>query len=154
MMTVFIKLKELKSLDFIYTVFFCLKNWKGFKNMIIITIIFYYLVITVVLIIITSYLKRWLRKYIEKRINQNLELLNRLENINKELDSKIDSVKIKMYDVYLDRCRESLKKKRKMDKEIRQLTQKIKNKIAKNGNWKRYFGETFLGRGSGESRLV
>ena len=54
--------------------------------MIIITIIFYYLVITVVLIIITSYLKRWLRKYIEKRINQSLELLNKLENINKELD--------------------------------------------------------------------
>lgn len=102
--------------------------------MIIIAIISYYLVITVVLIIITSYLKRWLRKYIEKRINQNLELLNRLENINKELDSKIGSVKIKLYDVYLDRCKESLKKKRKMDKEIRQLTQKMKNKIAKNGN--------------------
>ena len=102
--------------------------------MIIITIIFYYLAITVVLIIITSHLKRWLRKYVEKRINQSLELLNKLENINKELDTKIDSVKIKMYDVYLDRCRESLKKKRKMDKEIRQLTQKMKNKIAKNGN--------------------
>ena len=102
--------------------------------MIIIVITSYYLVITVVLIIITSYLKRWLRKYIEKRINQSLELLNKLENINKELDTKIDSVKIKMYDVYLDRCRESLRKKRKMDKEIRQLTQKMKNKIAKNGN--------------------
>ena len=102
--------------------------------MIIIAITSYYLVITVVLIIITSYLKRWLRKYIEKRINQSLELLNKLENINKELDTKIDSVKIKMYDMYLDRCRESLKKKRKMDKEIRQLTQKMKNKIAKNGN--------------------
>lgn len=102
--------------------------------MIIIAITSYYLVITVVLIIITSYLKRWLRKYIEKRINQSLELLNRLENINKELDTKIDSVKIKMYDMYLDRCRESLRKKRKMDKEIRQLTQKMKNKIAKNGN--------------------
>ena len=102
--------------------------------MIIIAITSYYLVITVVLIIITSYLKRWLRKYIEKRINQSLELLNKLENINKELDTKIDSVKIKMYDVYLDRCRESLRKKRKMDKEIRQLTQKMKNKIAKNGN--------------------
>ena len=102
--------------------------------MIIIAITSYYLVITVVLIIITSYLKRWLRKYIEKRINQSLELLNKLENINKELDTKIDSVKIKMYDVYLDRCRESLRKKRKMDKEIRQLTQKMKNKIAKNEN--------------------
>ena len=99
--------------------------------MIIIAITSYCLVITVVLIIITSYLKRWLRKYIEKRINQSLELLNRLENINKELDTKIDSVKIKMYDVYLDRCRESLRKKREMDKEIRETTQKIKDKISK-----------------------
>ena len=79
--------------------------------MIIITIIFYYLAITVVLIIIMSHLKRWLRKYIEKRINQSLELLNKLENINKELDTKIDSVKIKMYDMYLDRCREFEKEK-------------------------------------------
>lgn len=85
--------------------------------MIIIAIISYYLVITVVLIIITSYLKRWLRKYIEKRINQSLELLNKLENINKELDTKIYSVKIKMYDVYLDRCRESLRKKREVQED-------------------------------------
>nr|DAX16134.1 MAG TPA: amyloid beta A4 protein [Caudoviricetes sp.] len=99
--------------------------------MIIIAITSYCLVITVVLIIITSYLKRWLRKYIEKRINQSLELLNRLENINKELDTKIDSVKIKMYDVYLDRCRESLRKKREMDKEVRQMTQKMKDKVLK-----------------------
>ena len=99
--------------------------------MIIIAITSYCLVITVVLIIITSYLKRWLRKYIEKRINQSLELLNKLENINKELDTKIDSVKIKMYDVYLDRCRESLRKKREMDKEVRQMTQKMKDKVLK-----------------------
>lgn len=99
--------------------------------MIIITIISYYLVITVVLIIITSYLKRWLRKYIEKRINQSLELLNKLENINKELDTKIDGVKIKMYDVYLDRCRESLRKKRKMDNEYREMTRKVKEKCQK-----------------------
>lgn len=99
--------------------------------MIIIAITSYYLVITVVLIIITSYLKRWLRKYIEKRINQSLELLNKLENINKELDTKIDSVKIKMYDVYLDRCRESLRKKREMDNEHREMTRKVKEKISK-----------------------
>ena len=99
--------------------------------MIIIAITSYYLVITVVLIIITSYLKRWLRKYIEKRINQSLELLNKLENINKELDTKIDSVKIKMYDMYLDRCRESLRKKRGMDNEYREMTRKVKEKISK-----------------------
>ena len=99
--------------------------------MIIIAITSYCLVITVVLIIITSYLKRWLRKYIEKRINQSLELLNKLENINKELDTKIDSVKIKMYDVYLDRCRESLRKKREMDNEYREMIRRVKEKMSK-----------------------
>lgn len=99
--------------------------------MIIMAIIFYYLVIPVVLIIITSLIKRWLRKYIEKRIDEGLTLLEKLEDINDELDKKIDSVKIKMYDVYLDRCRESLRKKREMDKEIREMAQKIKDKISK-----------------------
>lgn len=99
--------------------------------MMIMAIIFYYLVIPVVLIIITSLIKRWLRKYIEKRIDEGLTLLEKLEDINDELDKKIDSVKIKIYNMYLDRCRESLKKKKEMDKEIRQITQKIKYKISK-----------------------
>lgn len=97
--------------------------------MIVIAIIFYYLVITLILIISINYLGRWLRKYIEKRIDEGLRLLENLENINDELDTKIDIVKIKIYNMYLDRCRESLKKKREMDKEIRQITQKIKDKI-------------------------
>ncbi|EEX75300.1 hypothetical protein [Leptotrichia hofstadii] len=99
--------------------------------MITIATIFYCLVIPVVLIIITSLIKRWLRKYIEKRIDEGLTLLENLESINDELDTKIDSVKIKVYNMYLDRCRESLRKKREMDKEIRQITQKIKDKISK-----------------------
>ena len=99
--------------------------------MMIMAIIFYYLVMLVVLIIFTSLIKRWLRKYIEKRIDEGLIVLEKLENINDELDTKIDGVKIKMYDVYLDRCRESLRKKREMDKEIREMAQKIKDKISK-----------------------
>ena len=99
--------------------------------MIVIAIIFYYLVITLILIISINYLGRWLRKYIEKRIDEGLRLLNELENINNKLDTKIDSVKIKLYDVYLDRCKESLKKKREMEKEIRETAQKIKDKISK-----------------------
>lgn len=94
-------------------------------------IIFYYLAISVVLIIFTNLIKKWLQKYIEKSIDEGLTLLENLENINDELDTKIDSVKIKIYNMYLDRCRESLKKKREMDKEIRQITQKIKDKISK-----------------------
>ena len=97
--------------------------------MMIMAIIFYYLVMLVVLIIFKSLIKRWLRKYIEKRIDEGLILLEKLENINDELDTKIDGVKIKMYDVYLDRCKESLRKKRKMDREYRELTQKVKEKM-------------------------
>lgn len=99
--------------------------------MITIAIIFYCLVIPVVLIIITSLIKRWLRKYIEKRIDKGLILLEKLENINDELDTKINNAKIKIYDMYLDRCKESLRKKREMDKEVRRMTQKIKDKISK-----------------------
>ena len=97
--------------------------------MIVIAIIFYYLVIPVVLIIITSLIKRWLRKYIEKRIDEGLTLLEKLEDINDELDTKINNVKIKIYDMYLDRCKESLRKKRKMEREYRELTQKVKEKM-------------------------
>ena len=100
--------------------------------MIIILIIFYCLVIPVVLIIITSLIRRWLGKYIEKRIDEGLILLEKLENINDELDTKIDGVKIKMYDVYLDRCKENLNKKREMDNEVRKLSKEIKEKIRKN----------------------
>ena len=99
--------------------------------MIVIAIIFYYLVITLILIISINYLGRWLRKYIEKRIDEGLTLLEKLEDINDELDTKINNVKIKIYDMYLDRCKESLRKKREMDKEVRRMTQKIKDKISK-----------------------
>lgn len=99
--------------------------------MMVMAIIFCYLVITLILIVTINCLGMWLRKYIEKRIDEDLSLLNELENINNKLDTKIDSVKIKLYDVYLDRCKESLKKKREMDKEVRRMTQKIKDKISK-----------------------
>lgn len=96
--------------------------------MIVIAIIFYYLVITLILIISINYLGRWLRKYIEKRIDEGLTLLEKLEDINDELDTKINNVKIKIYDMYLDRCKESLRKKRKMEREYRELTQKVEEK--------------------------
>ena len=97
--------------------------------MIVIAIIFYYLVITLILKISINYLGRWLRKYIEKRIDEGLTLLEKLEDINDELDTKINNVKIKIYDMYLDRCKESLRKKRKMEREYRELTQKVKEKM-------------------------
>ena len=71
------------------------------------------------------------KKYIKERIKRNLELLDKLEEIEKDIDSKIDGLKIMIYDRYLDRCRASLKKKREMDKEVRQTARKIKDKISK-----------------------
>ena len=71
------------------------------------------------------------KKYIKERIERNLELLDKLEEIEKDIDNKIDGLKIMIYDRYLDRCRASLKKKREMDKEVRQTARKIKDKISK-----------------------
>lgn len=82
-------------------------------------------------LIVFEIIKHYLKKYINERIDENLKLLDKLENINDELDTKIDSVKIRLHDLYLDRCKESLRKKRKMDKEVRKMTQKIKDKVLK-----------------------
>ena len=71
------------------------------------------------------------KKYIKERIKRNLEPLDKLEEIEKDIDNKIDGLKIMIYDRYLDRCRASLKKKREMDKEVRQTARKIKDKISK-----------------------
>ena len=71
------------------------------------------------------------KKYIAERIKRDLELLDKLEKIEKDMDNKIDGLKIMIYDRYLDRCRASLKKKREMDKEVRQTARKIKDKISK-----------------------
>ena len=72
-----------------------------------------------------------LKKYLNERIKRSLELLNKLQDISKDIDNEIDGLKIMIYDKYLDRCRVSLKKKREMDKEVRQTAQKIKDKISK-----------------------
>ena len=72
-----------------------------------------------------------LKKYLNERIKRSLELLNKLQDISKDIDNEIDGLKIMIYDRYLDRCRASLKKKREMDKEVRQTAQKIKDRISK-----------------------
>lgn len=99
--------------------------------MIVIAIIFYYLVIALILIVIINYLGRWLRKYIEKRIDEGLRLLNELENIDNKLDTKIESIQIRLYDVHLDRCKESLRKKREENWLIKDNVLKVKGKLIK-----------------------
>ena len=54
-----------------------------------------------VALIVFEIIKHYLKKYINERIDESLKLLDKLENINDELDTKIDSVKIKIYNMYV-----------------------------------------------------
>jgi hypothetical protein len=99
--------------------------------MLIILLIASFIINIAVILILFQIICYGTKKYIKERIERNLELLDKLEEIEKDIDSKIDGLKIMIYDRYLDRCRASLKKKREMDKEVRQTAQKIKDRISK-----------------------
>ena len=71
------------------------------------------------------------KKYIKERIERNLELLDKLEEIEKDIDNKIDGLKIMIYDRYLDRCRVGMKKQREEDKGLRDKLIEIENKYSK-----------------------
>ena len=69
-------------------------------------------------LIVFEIIKYYLKKYINERIDESLKLLDKLENINDELDTKIDSVKIKIYNMYLDRCTEDKRQNIKKIKKV------------------------------------
>ena len=71
------------------------------------------------------------KKYIKERIERNLELLDKLEEIGKDIDDKIDGLKIMVYDRYLDRCRVGMKKQREEDKGLRGKLTEIESKYSK-----------------------
>ena len=71
------------------------------------------------------------KKYIKERIERNLELLDKLEEIEKDIDNKIDGLKIMIYDKYLDRCRAGMKKQREEDKGLRDKLVEIETKYSK-----------------------
>ena len=71
------------------------------------------------------------KKYIKERIKRNLGLLDKLEEIEKDIDSKIDGLKIMIYDRYLDRCRVGMKKQREEDKELRDKLAEVESKYSK-----------------------
>ena len=88
-----------------------------------------FIIYIIVMLIAFEVINYNLKKYLNERIKRSLELLNKLQDISKDIDNEIDGLKITIYDKYLDRCRESLRKKREMDKEVKRMTQKIKDKI-------------------------
>lgn len=90
-----------------------------------------FIIYIIVMLIAFEVINYNLKKYLNERIKRSLELLNKLQDISKDIDNEIDGLKMMIYDRYLDRCRASLKKKREMDKEVRQTARKIKDKISK-----------------------
>lgn len=90
-----------------------------------------FIIYIIVMLIAFEVINYNLKKYLNERIKRSLELLNKLQDISKDIDNEIDGLKIMIYDKYLDRCKESSRKKREMDKEIRETAQKIKDKISK-----------------------
>ena len=72
-----------------------------------------------------------LKKYLNERIKRSLELLNKLQNISKDINNEIDGLKIMIYDRYLDRCRVGMKKQREEDKGLRDKLVEVENKYSK-----------------------
>lgn len=72
-----------------------------------------------------------LKKYLNERIKRSLELLNKLQDISKDIDNEIDGLKIMIYDRYLDRCRVGMKKQREEDKGLRDKLVEIESKYSK-----------------------
>ena len=85
----------------------------------------------VVILILFQIICYGTKKYIKERIKRNLELLDKLEEIEKDIDNKIDGLKIMIYDKYLDRCRAGMKKQREEDKGLRDKLVEIENRYSK-----------------------
>ena len=99
--------------------------------MLIVLLIASFVINIAVILILFQIICYGTKKYIKERIERDLKLLDKLQEIGKDIDGETDRLKIMIYDKYLDRCRESLRKKREMDKEVRRMAEKIKDKISK-----------------------
>ena len=99
--------------------------------MLIILSIASFIINIAVILIIFQIICYGAKKYIKERIKRNLELLDKLEEIEKDIDSKIDGLKIMIYDRYLDRCRVGMKKQREEDKGLRDKLAEIESKYSK-----------------------
>ena len=70
--------------------------------MLIILLIASFVINIAVILILFQIIYYGTKKYIKERIKRNLELLDKLEEIEKDIDSKIDGLKIMLYDRYLE----------------------------------------------------
>ena len=90
-----------------------------------------FIIYIIVMLIAFEVINYNLKKYLNERIKRNLELLDKLEEIEKDIDNKVDGLKIMIYDRYLDRCRVGMKKQREEDKGLRGKLTEIEGKYSK-----------------------
>nr|DAY39158.1 MAG TPA: Vpu protein [Caudoviricetes sp.] len=90
-----------------------------------------FIIYIIVMLIVFEVINYNLKKYLNERIKRSLELLDKLEEIEKDIDNKVDGLKIMIYDRYLDRCRVGMKKQREEDKGLRDKLVEIENKYSK-----------------------
>ena len=99
--------------------------------MLIVLFVISFAVNVIVILILFQTVCFGVKKYIAERIKRDFELLDKLEKIEKDMDNKIDGLKIMIYDRYLDRCRVGMKKQREEDKGLRDKLIEIESKCSK-----------------------
>jgi len=99
--------------------------------MLIVLFVISFAVNVIVILILFQIVCFGVKKYIAERIKRDLELLDKLEKIEKDIDNKIDGLKIMIYNRYLDRCRVGMKKQREEDKGLRDKLTEIESKCSK-----------------------
>lgn len=92
----------------------------------IIAITLYTIVGTVLILTALSMFSTAVRKHIKARIEEHLKALEELERISNEIDNEIDAVKLKVYEIYLDKCKDRIRKKQKTDNELKDKLEKLK----------------------------
>ena len=90
-----------------------------------------FIIYIIVMLIVFEVINYNLKKYLNERIKRSLELLNKLQDISKDIDNEIDGLKMMIYDRYLDRCRAGMKKQREEDKGLRDKLIEIESKHSK-----------------------
>ena len=90
-----------------------------------------FIIYIIVMLIAFEVINYNLKKYLNERIKRSLELLNKLQDISKDIDNEIDGLEMMIYDRYLDRCRAGMKKQREEDKGLRDKLIEIESKHSK-----------------------
>ena len=90
-----------------------------------------FIIYIIVMLIAFEVINYNLKKYLNERIKRSLELLNKLQDISKDIDNEIHGLKMMIYDRYLDRCRAGMKKQREEDKGLRDKLIEIESKHSK-----------------------